>query len=65
MFYINPIGYNGSNYHLVKKNKKVTPINEVSKVSNKNRNNSDSHSSSFKEILEEEIQKQKTKKKIK
>lgn len=64
MLNISPIGYNGSNYHMVKKNKKVSPVSEVSKVS-KNRSNDDSNSSNFQQILEEEIKKQKVKRKIK
>lgn len=61
MFRINPINYFGNNYHLVRKNNKVKPISEVSK-SNKDKGNDSSNSSNFKEILEEEIQKQKKKK---
>lgn len=64
MLNISPIGYNGSNYHMVKKNRKVSPVGEVSKVSNKNRSNDDSNSSNFQQILEEEIEKQKIKRKL-
>jgi len=60
MLNIGPISCNGSSYR-IKRDSKIQP---VAKVSNDNRNN-DSNSSNFKEILEQEIQKQKKKKLIK
>lgn len=59
MFNIWPINYNNNDYHLVRTNNKVTPVNDVSKVNN-NRSNNDS---SFGRNLDEEIQKIKRKKK--
>lgn len=57
MLNISPISCNGSKYQ-IKRDSKIQP---VTKVSNDNRNNN-SNSSSFKEILEQEIEKQKIKK---
>lgn len=62
MFNIGPINYNNNNYTLVKKNRKVTPTNGISKTkSNKNKNNDNNNdnSSDFSEFLEEEIKKEK------
>jgi len=62
MIKISPIGFIGSKYQLKKDNE----IQPVTKTSNDNRsNNSDSNESSFDEILELEIQKQKKKKILK
>lgn len=63
MLNISPISYTGSNYHMVKDERKVKPVSEVNKVKNKNRNNDDSNSSDFQNNLEEEVKKQKKKKK--
>lgn len=60
MFNINPINFNQNNYHLVKRNEKVKPVNKAS-----NDRNNHSNSSDFKEVLEEELKKQKKKKLIK
>lgn len=58
MIRISPIDYFSSNYRMVRKNKKITPVSDVGKVSN-NRSNNDSNPSSFGRNLEQEIQKQK------
>jgi len=54
MLNIGPINYNNSNYRVVRTNKKVTPVSGT----NSDRSNSDSNSSEFERILQEEIQKQ-------
>lgn len=63
MLHIGPINYRDNNYFLVKRKDKVKPITAV--LNNQDKNGSmeknNSNSSSFKEILEEEIQKKKQK----
>lgn len=63
MLNINPINYHNNKYSLTKKTEKVQPITHVSSYKDKNMDD-DSNSSDFQKILEEEIQKQKKKKKI-
>lgn len=63
MFHIGPINYRNNDYSLIKKKDNVQPIAAVSNNQDKNgsMNKNNSNSSSFKEILEEEIQKKKQK----
>lgn len=56
MFRINPINYGSNNYHLVRNNRKVHPIDKIN-----NSGDSNSNSFGFEKNLEEEIQKQKSK----
>lgn len=63
MLHINPINYRDNNYSIVRKKDKVERVSAVSSNRDKNgsMNKRNSNSSSFKEILEEEIQKKKQK----
>ena len=63
MFHINPINYRDNKYSIVRKKDKVERVTAISDSQDRNgsMNKRNSNSSSFKEILEEEIQKKKLK----
>lgn len=72
MFRISPINYGSNNYHLVKDNKKVKPVDKINNDNNNkcnsdsnNKSNNDSDFTNFQLCLEEEIQKLKRVKKNK